>query len=80
MPSHHRNPFIRLSLVDGAENIVSFFRTILRKVETMRRTNIYLGDIQYKLLKAMAKKTGFKVSEIIRRMIEEGLEKHGKKV
>ena len=45
----------------------------------MKRTNIYLGDIQHKLLKAISKKTGYKVSEIIRRMIDEGLKKSGKK-
>jgi len=44
----------------------------------MRRTNIYLGDTQYKLLKAIAKRTGYKVSEIIRRMIDEGLRKREK--
>jgi len=41
----------------------------------MKRTDIYLGDIQYKLLKAMAKKSGIKMSEIIRRMIDDGLRK-----
>jgi len=42
----------------------------------MRRTNIYLGDGQHKRLKAIGKKTGLKVSEIIRRMIDEGLKRY----
>ena len=42
----------------------------------MKRTNIYLGDIQHKRLKAIAKKMGLKVSEIIRRIIDEGLKKY----
>jgi len=41
----------------------------------MRRTNIYLGDVQHKRLKGMGKKMGLKVSEIIRRMIDEGLKR-----
>ena len=44
----------------------------------MKRTNIYLGDIQHKRLKAMSKKMGIKVSEIIRRMIDEELKKYKK--
>ena len=46
---------------------------------TMKRTNIYLGDIQHKRLKAIGKQVGLKVSEIIRRMIDEGLKKYEKK-
>jgi macrodomain Ter protein organizer (MatP/YcbG family) len=46
---------------------------------TMKRTNIYLGEVQHKRLKVMGKKMGLKVSEIIRRMIDEGLKKHEKK-
>ena len=45
----------------------------------MKRTNIYLSDVQHKKLKAMGKKMGLKVSEIIRRMIDEGLERFEKK-
>ncbi len=46
---------------------------------TMKRTNIYLGDVQHKRLKAIGKQVGLKVSEIIRRMIDEGLKKYEKK-
>jgi len=42
----------------------------------MKRTNIYLSDIQHKKLKVMAKKMGLKVSEIIRRMVDEELKKY----
>jgi len=46
---------------------------------TMKRTNIYLGDVQHKRLKAIGKQVGLKVSEIVRRMIDEGLKKYEKK-
>lgn len=42
----------------------------------MHRTNIYLTEIQMKKLRAISKKTGLKISEIIRGMIEEGLRKY----
>lgn len=45
----------------------------------MKRTNIYLGDLQHKRLKVIGKKMGLKVSEIIRRMIDEGLKKYEEK-
>jgi hypothetical protein len=45
----------------------------------MKRTNIYLGDVQHKRLKVIGKQMGLKVSEIIRRMIDEGLKKYEKK-
>ena len=46
----------------------------------MKRTDIYLTEIQWRKLKNISKKTGLSVSEIIRRMIDEGLEKYeGKK-
>ena len=45
----------------------------------MKRTNIYLSDVQHKKLKAMGKKMGLKVSEIIRRMIDEELTKYERK-
>lgn len=49
---------------------------ILKEDLPMRRTNIYLGDVQHKKLKVMGKKMGLKISEIIRRMIDEGLKKY----
>jgi predicted DNA-binding protein len=42
----------------------------------MKRTNIYLSDVQHKKLKAMSKKNGIKLSEIVRRMIDEGLKQY----
>jgi len=51
---------------------------ISRENLQMKRTNIYLGDVQHKRLKVIAKKMGLKVSEIIRRMIDEGLQKYDK--
>jgi macrodomain Ter protein organizer (MatP/YcbG family) len=42
----------------------------------MKRTNIYLSEIQWKKLKAIAKETGLGISEMIRRMIDDGLRKY----
>ncbi len=46
----------------------------------MVRLGLYLSDVQIKRIKAISKKRGLTVSEIIRRMIDEGLERsRGKK-
>ena len=42
----------------------------------MIRTNIYLTELQMKKFKAMSKKTGLSVAEIIRRVLDEWLEKN----
>jgi len=42
----------------------------------MHRTDIYLTEIQMKKLRAIMKKTGLSMSEIIRRMIDDGLKKY----
>ena len=42
----------------------------------MTRTNIYLTEVQMKKFKAIAKKAGYPVAEIIRRALDEWLEKH----
>ncbi len=41
----------------------------------MVRVGVYLSDLQMKQLKTLSKKKGLTVSEIIRRMIDEGLER-----
>jgi len=41
----------------------------------MVRVGLYLSEVQMKRMKALSKKKGLTVSEIIRRMIDEGLEK-----
>jgi metal-responsive CopG/Arc/MetJ family transcriptional regulator len=45
----------------------------------MRRTNIYLTETQMKKFKAISKKSGYPVAEMIRRALDEWLEKHEKK-
>jgi len=45
----------------------------------MPRVGLYLTEPQVKKLKAISKKTGLTVSEIIRRIIDEGLEKYESK-
>jgi metal-responsive CopG/Arc/MetJ family transcriptional regulator len=42
----------------------------------MTRTNIYLTEVQMKKFKAIAKKAGYPVAEIIRRALDEWLEKY----
>jgi Ribbon-helix-helix protein, copG family len=41
----------------------------------MVRVGLYLSDFQMKKLKTISKKKGLSVSEIIRRMIDEGFER-----
>ncbi len=45
----------------------------------MTRTNIYLTEAQLKKFKAIAKKAGYPIAEIIRRAMDEWLEKYEKK-
>jgi predicted DNA-binding protein len=44
-----------------------------------QRVNHYMADVQIKKLKTLSKKTGLSVSELIRRAIDEYLEKSEKK-
>jgi len=46
---------------------------------TMKRMNFYLADIQIKRLKAINKKTGLPLSDILRRAIDEYWERSKKK-
>jgi len=41
----------------------------------MVRVGLYLSEVQMRKMKALSKKRGLTVSEMIRRMIDEGLEK-----
>ena len=47
---------------------------------TMKRMNFYLADIQIRRLKAIQKKTGLPLSDILRRAIDEYWERFEKKV
>ena len=47
-------------------------------VMTMKRCNFYLADIQIRRLKAIQKKTGLPLSDILRRAIDEYWEKFKK--
>jgi hypothetical protein len=42
----------------------------------MKRTNIYLTEVQMRKFKAIAKKAGYPAAEIIRRALDEWLEKY----
>lgn len=46
---------------------------------TMKRMNFYLADSQIKRLKAIQKKTGLPLSDILRRAIDEYWERFEKK-
>ncbi len=46
---------------------------------TMKRCNFYLADIQIKKLKAIQKRTGLPLSDILRRAIDAYWEKYEKK-
>ncbi len=41
----------------------------------MVRVGLYLSEVQMRRMKGLAKRKGLTVSEMIRRMIDEGLEK-----
>ncbi|NQT82031.1 ribbon-helix-helix domain-containing protein [bacterium] len=45
----------------------------------MRRTNINLGDIQWERLDAMSRRTGLKKSELVRRAVDEYLDREERK-
>jgi predicted DNA-binding protein len=47
----------------------------MKRKSGMVRMGLYLSDFQMKRLKTLSKKKGLAASEIIRRMIDEGLEK-----
>ena len=46
---------------------------------TMKRMNFYLADMQIRRLKAIQKKTGLPLSDILRRAIDEYWERFEKK-
>jgi predicted DNA-binding protein len=45
----------------------------------MKRTNINLGDIQWERLDVLSKQTGLKKSELVRRAVDEYLDREKKK-
>ena len=47
----------------------------MKRKSGMVRMGLYLSDVQMKRIRALSKKKGLTVSEILRRMIDEGLEK-----
>jgi hypothetical protein len=47
----------------------------MKRKSGMVRMGLYLSDFQVKKIKTISKKKGLTASEIIRRMIDEGLEK-----
>lgn len=49
------------------------------EVKIMIRTNIYLTELQMKKFKAISKKSGLSVAELIRRVLDEWLEKQAEK-
>jgi predicted DNA-binding protein len=46
---------------------------------TKIRTNIFLTRVELKKLRALSKKTGAPVAELVRRAVDEYLERFGKK-
>jgi hypothetical protein len=47
----------------------------MKRKTGMVRVSLYLSDLQMKTIKTLSRKMGLTASEIIRRMIDEGLEK-----
>ncbi len=50
-----------------------------RERRGMKRTNIYLTEIQHKKFKVIAKEKGIFLAELIRRVLDDWLEKHDAK-
>ena len=48
----------------------------MKRKTGMIRVGLYLSDIQMKRIRTMSKQKGLTASEIIRRMIDEGLDKY----
>jgi hypothetical protein len=44
-------------------------------IRSMKRISMFLSDSQISKLKKLAKRTGIKMSELVRRFIDEGLKK-----
>jgi ribbon-helix-helix protein len=47
----------------------------LTYIRDMKRISMFLSDSQIAALRKLAKRTGIKVSELVRRFIDEGLKK-----
>jgi hypothetical protein len=45
----------------------------------MQRFDLYLTALQMKKLKTISKKTGLAIADLIRRMVDDGLEKYEEK-
>ena len=43
----------------------------------MKRTTIWLTEVQIEKLAKLSKKTGIKTSEMVRRFVDDGLKKNG---
>ncbi len=46
----------------------------------MQRFDLYLTELQIKKLKAISKKTGLPIADLIRRMVDDGLAKYEEKL
>lgn len=45
-------------------------------IHAMKRVSMFLSDSQITVLKKLAKRTGIKMSELVRRFIDEGLKRN----
>ena len=50
--------------------------TVMKGIGEMKRTNIYLTEIQHKRFRVIARQKGISSSELIRRVLDEWLEKY----
>jgi len=50
--------------------------TVMKGIGEMKRTNIYLTEIQQKRFRVIARQKGISSSELIRRVLDEWLEKY----
>jgi hypothetical protein len=81
--SENRFPLLRIYISSSSardsfarELWISLDRYVCRMyIRTMKRISMFLSDTQIAALKKASKRTGLKVSELIRRFIDAGLKK-----
>lgn len=77
-PNIQQSPKKKLDKIDGL-CIIDSSHDGGYLIMTMKRMNFYLADLQIKRLKAINKKTGLPLSDILRRAIDEYWERYEKK-
>jgi hypothetical protein len=60
--------------------ICVYYVYIIKRENEMQRFDLYLTELQMKKLKAISKKRGLAIADLIRRMVDDGLGKYEEKL